>query len=204
MAVVRRVGDSAGTRLHHVRLLLPVHRRRVGTAGRRVRRGRRRAGCRAVDDAAPHYPADAGARTGRRGVAGLHDLDGLLQRAVRVRRRLSRADHPDLREQAERRPGDGSGRDSDPRLRVARLSRLSAALRDGAGVHRGGERAGSSGGAGAFAPQPHDFDGTGNAGGRISSSSPRHGLSRFLRARGHLDDAVSAPPRTRWRTTVRS
>ena len=131
--------DPAGPRLLDVRLLLPAGPRRAGLAGRLAARGGRQPRRRPVAHAAPGGPAapQAGAR-GRR-APHLHDRARLVQRAVRLRRRLPGDAHPDRRHPAQRREPARHGRD-----RVARRAGAAGAApvpeRLRAGPGRGGRK----------------------------------------------------------------
>ena len=97
--------DPPGPRLLDVRLLLPVHAGRAGPARRVDARGRRlaRRGPLGAPSGASRCRCSRPSLGGRR-AAHLHDGARLVQRAVRVRRRVPRDDDADRRHQAQRRP----------------------------------------------------------------------------------------------------
>ena len=117
VAAAGRGRHSARARLLDVRLLLSLHARRPGQARRRDAGGSAGTRRRSARDVGARHRAAAAPLTGRCGDADVPDGVGIVQRALHLRRRISRDDHADRGDEAERRLAARDGRDGGTRDR---------------------------------------------------------------------------------------
>src|SRR5437870_3955378 len=188
-------GDPAGARLLDVRVLLPVHPRRAREARRLDARGGASARRRALGDAPPGDAAAAPPLARRGGVARVHERRRLVQRPVRVRRRISRDDDADRRHQAQRRAAPRHGRDRGARAGGGPGIRVAPTHRGRRHPHGARQGDGTAPPADSPGRRPHlRHDGRLGLRGRAPAAAPdaRARLARSLRHLDHRDPAAGA------------